>query len=170
MSRLSENSAKGDLAINFDSLRLSGRSGAGLWQHEDQLISGAKKSMLARSISFIWLLVPLISDKKRAISIEAFARATGCAWYSRSWEQGAMRRLVHTPPHKDDSVQWTLERRITLLTLAINKWHFGNPMVFNHAILDDDMEMLLSRRFSGKSALAQVVDAALQAEVRRAPS
>ena len=123
-----------------------------------------KKQMLAKYVCWVWLLYPLISDKKRSIAIGAYARSTGCAWYGRSWENGPFAEMARAVPTE-------FERRVQLLSLGMTRWQVGNPLVFNPKLFDGDTDhkRMLLARFKGNDKIPLLVDKALQAGVASAP-
>ena len=164
LSRLEENSAKGDDSISlFAQEGEAERAGQGVYAPTG--VSNPKIAMLARYIAWVWTLYPLISDKKRSIAIGAYARSTGCAWYARSWQHGTFQDLLLKPADE-------FERRIQLLSLAMPRWQVGNPFVFNPKLIDRNTEaaLLVERRFKGTDGLPSLIDRALQAGVASAPT
>ena len=159
LSRLSENSTKGDGALGLFSDE-TGSAGQDVYSPKG--VSDAKKAMLARMTAWCFALYPLISNQKRSIGIAAYARSTGLPWYARAWQTGSFKQLVRTPATP-------FERRIALLTLAIPRWQVGNPLTFAPELLERDIEELLRTRFRGDDALPRLVDTALQGAVRAAP-
>ena len=58
---------------------------------------------------------------------------------------------------------------MALLTLAVEEWQVGNPLVLYPSLLDEDLKARLSARFNGSNALLKLCDEALQASVLAAP-
>ena len=161
ISKLEENSAKSDDALAlFSTAGEAARAGQGVYAPRN--VSTPKKAMLAKTVAWVWLLYPLVSDKKRSVGIGAYARSTGSAWYARAFESGPFQALVQ-------SVGTPFERRIQLLALGMPRWQVGNPLVFDASSVDDDVRRLLLDRFKGEDALPRLVDAVLQAGVVSAP-
>lgn len=161
LSTLEQNSGKTDDALAlFSAAGDAARAGQGVYTPKN--VSAAKTAMLAKTVAWIWLLYPLISDKKRSVGVGAYARSTGCAWYGRAWESGPFPQLVK-------AVSTPFERRIQLLSLAMPRWQCGNPLVFDSTLADDDAKELLLDRFKGQDALPRLVDLVLQAGVVAAP-
>jgi len=161
LCRLEENSAKGD-----ESLGLFGASGevprAGQGVYSPTGVSVEKRQLLSRYVAWMWLLYPLIRDKKRSVGIGAYSRSTGCALYGRAWDSGVFKQLARSQPSG-------YERRVQLLSFAMTRWQVGCPLTFDPSLLDADGEALLEARFKGLDAIPSLVDAALQASVAAAP-
>ena len=161
ISRLEENSAKSDDALSlFSAVGEAARAGQGVYAPRG--VSEVKRALLAKTVAWMWLLYPLISDKKRSIGIGAYTRSTGCAWYARAWENAKFKQLVRAPAT-------AFERRMHLLTVAMPRWRCANPLVFRPELLDADAEQLLLLRFKGEDRVPDLVDVALQAGVAAAP-
>ena len=61
------------------------------------------------------------------------------------------------------------ERRMALLTLAVEKWQICNPLTLYSTTLTAPLKELLVKRFRGEDALLKLCDAALVDSVRAAP-
>jgi len=163
--QLGENSAKGDKALGlFSSEDDSEAAVAGQGVYAPNDVSEEKKAMLAKMAVWVWGLYPLISDKMRSTGIGTYESSTGCAWWGRAWETGPFKEQV-------DQEATPFERRIQLLTMGIQSWRVGNPLVFGDPsqLLDYKMRSLIKRRFKGEDKLPKLVDRALQAAVALAP-
>jgi hypothetical protein len=124
---------------------------------EDQL------PMLARHIVWVFGLYPLIGNNNvNGITPSPSASKTGVPHYELSWEKGSFQKYMR------GNVS-TFERRIHLLTAAIEQWSVCNPAVFDLGCIDTEMCELLHRRFSGEEATVHLVVAALDAVASDAP-
>eukprot|EP00966_Prymnesium_polylepis_P316320 7309190-Prymnesium_polylepis.2 len=82
------------------------------------------------------------------------ARATGVAWWARSWQRGSLKDAMLLPASG-------FERQVHLLSAAMPRWAVCNPAVFDTGHLDADMQSLLLDRLRGKCATAMLVDTAV---------
>ena len=170
MSVLSHNSAKLDSALGvFSAHRVDSSKGQGVWSPPKDDVTIEKKAMLAKTVAWIWLLYPLISDRKSTVGIGAYSRSTGCSWYAAAWREqeagGVFKKMVSRRAT-------AYERRVNILTSSMNRWRVQNPFVFNEGgeeVLDSDAVELLQKRFDGVDLLSKLVDEALQNSVTGAP-
>ena len=169
MSRLTENSAKGDKALDLFSSD-GATDTQGVWAPQGG-VSDEKVAMLAKTLAWVWLLYPLISNKNQSLGIGTYGTSTGCWWYGSTWK------------NKDDEPDLSqaarraasdFERRMHLLTLGMARWRVCNPLVFDSKLLDENFERLLVQRFKvgeeNGDKMPKLVDAVLQASVSGAPT
>ena len=121
-----------------------------------------KKRLLARKVAYTTLSYLGISNKRTSKGNSSLQTSSGIGVYRLAWTTGSFPQLVVGPVDP-----W--ERRMALLTLAVEEWQVGNPLVLYPSLLDEDLKALLSARFNGSNALLKLCDEALQASVLAAP-
>lgn len=157
ISRLAENSAKGDDVLAVFSPP-SEANGKGLYNPR---ISTAKKARLAKLVVSTFLLLPLLSNKKTSGGAAPYERASGVEVFARAWRLGPFRELLERPATP-------FERRVALLMLAMPKWQICCPFVFGTP-LTGAMERVLVDRFKGTDGISKLVDRALSQSIEAAP-
>ena len=118
--------------------------------------------MLARKIAYTMLAYVGVSNKRTSKGTAALQRSCGIEAYNLAWQEGSFERHLTGPVSA-----W--ERRMALLTLAVEKWQLANPLTLYSTTLTAPLKALLVKRFRGEDALLKLCDAALIESVRAAP-
>ena len=154
-----QNSAKGanplGLFSTTDGQRISG-------VYTPSGVSLPKKRLLARKVAYTTLSYLGISNKRTSKGNSSLQTSSGIGVYRLAWTTGSFPQLVGGPVDP-----W--ERRLELLTLAVEEWQIGNSLVLYPNLLDENLKALLSERFNGSNALLKLCDEALRASVLAAP-
>jgi hypothetical protein len=103
-----------------------------------------------------------VSNKRTSKGTAALQRSCGIEAYNLAWQEGSFERHLTGPVSA-----W--ERRMALLTLAVEKWQICNPLTLYSTTLTAPLKELLVKRFRGEDALLKLCDAALVDSVRAAP-
>ena len=147
-----QNSAKGanplGLFSTTDGQRISG-------VYTPSGVSTPKKRLLARKVVYTTLSYLGISNKRTSKGNSSLQTSSGIGVYRLAWTTGSFPQLAVGPVDP-----W--ERRMALLTLAVEEWQVGNCLVLYPNLLDEDLKALLSARFNGSNALLKLCDEALQ--------
>ena len=125
-------------------------------------VSLPKKRLLARKVAYTALSYLGISNKRTSKGNSSLQTSSGIGVYRLAWTTGSFPQLVGGPVDP-----W--ERRLELLTLAVEEWQIGNSLVLYPNLLDENLKALLSERFNGSNALLKLCDEALRASVLAAP-
>ena len=147
----SENASKGSLPISAFSTA-DAQSAMGLYTPVG--VSDAKKAMLARKIAYTLLAYVGVSNKRTSKGTAALSRSCGIEAYNLAWQEGSFERHLTGPVSA-----W--ERRMALLTLAVEKWQLANPLVLHGTTPTAPLKAQLVKRFRGEDALLKLCDAAL---------
>tara|TARA_Y100000389_G_scaffold183138_1_gene200320 strand:+ start:48 stop:1376 length:1329 start_codon:yes stop_codon:yes gene_type:complete len=129
------------------------------------LNSSRRFGLLARGTCWIFGLFWGVSDHGAALlGVAPLSKSTGCNWYSMGFKKrdSKFKKMAKSKATK-------FERRTHLVTMAMQNWRFGNPLVFDEELLDADMEELLKRRFAGEDEMSKLVEYALGQSVAGAP-
>lgn len=163
-----ENSQKKDKALWIFDERALGAVPPGCWKPPNApalVASSNRYALLARSTCWVFGLYWGISNhSNETVGVEPYTKTMGVAWYAGGFERDGSRFKARAKAKATD-----FERRVHLLTMSMQNWRFGNPLVFNEKLFDADLEWLLKRRFRGEDEMTKLVEYVLTKSVAGAP-